>query len=159
MSTDAMSAVRSSLSPAPYMPYQPFALMKAAVAGLCSRPPDGAIWTQIIDDERGSPPHKCTMLIQLVTMTAATIKELGKPTCTHLPSYQVSQKSQAIQNSPVLQACIMISRIHRYPSSQGSRACRALTLRHEGYPPVIRSTTCEGRTGGRPPYDADQSAI
>ena len=28
----------------------------------------------------------------------------ARPTCTHFPSYHVSQKSQAIQNSPVLQA-------------------------------------------------------
>ncbi len=32
------------------------------------------------------------------------VKVSRQPTCTHLPSYQVSQKSQAIQNSPVLQA-------------------------------------------------------
>lgn len=36
---------------------------------------------------------------KIVHMTYRTAKGL---TCTHLPSYQVSQKSQAIQNSPVL---------------------------------------------------------
>ena len=51
-------------------------------------------------------PGQCAGCHSLQSVQAMNCKGAlsARPTCTHFPSYHVSQKSQAIQNSPVLQA-------------------------------------------------------
>ncbi len=60
--------------------------------------------------------HSALTASQLRSMKQTKLEQgqKGRLTLTHLPSYQVSQLSQAIQNSPALQQTWQKSEIHPY---------------------------------------------
>lgn len=115
------------------------------LAGLCGAagPMTGSLPRQrnrhITFRYQASQPGGLGISLQAPTPNGVPCKGivLGGLTCTHLPSYHVSQKSQAIQNSPVLCTHSMIRLLCRGPVSRvGPRDCQ-----QPGYPSIIRSTT------------------
>ena len=84
------------------------------------------------------------MQIPALQVNSKRPKVLRQLTCTHLPSYHVSQKSHAIQNSPVLQArsviCESTQHACRQASSTISAVHRKVIRQYSGSSPSVRDT-------------------